>query len=185
MAKTIEERAEVLVERWRRGFDPCPHTPQTRVLECEDCLIEMVAAALREAEERGRRGELERIRSESIVAHCVIVEGGAPPRHDCHCVVCNAVRKERAACIVELEAEVARLREERDSWMRAHDRLLDQWAENAPACAYKAERDALRKRLDRARAVLVADGYFTPDQVGDDIAPRILERLAAARRRSL
>jgi hypothetical protein len=37
------------------------------------------------------------------------------------------------------------------------------------------------ERLRLAREALLADGYFTPDQVGDDIAPRITERLAAAR----
>lgn len=34
-------------------------------------------------------------------------------------------------------------------------------------------------RLQRAREALLLDGYFTPEQVGDDIAPRIIERLAA------
>lgn len=31
------------------------------------------------------------------------------------------------------------------------------------------------ERLRRSREALVATGYFTPDQVGDDVAPRITE----------
>ncbi|HEY9367547.1 hypothetical protein [Streptomyces sp.] len=34
-------------------------------------------------------------------------------------------------------------------------------------------------RLEAARQALIRDGYFTAEQVGDDIAPRITERLAA------
>ena len=37
-------------------------------------------------------------------------------------------------------------------------------------------------RLGEARQALLADGYFKPDEVSDDIAPRIIERLAALRR---
>lgn len=42
--------------------------------------------------------------------------------------------------------------------------------------------DNAKTRLRLARAALLDDGYFTPEQVsGDEIAPRIRERLAAAR----
>ncbi len=41
-----------------------------------------------------------------------------------------------------------------------------------------AERDDARKRLELARQSLIEDGYFDPDQVGNDIAPRITEWLA-------
>lgn len=35
------------------------------------------------------------------------------------------------------------------------------------------------ERLRRAREALVATGYFTADQVGDDVAPRITEMFSA------
>lgn len=34
-------------------------------------------------------------------------------------------------------------------------------------------------RIDRARRALIGTGYFTPSQVGDDIAPRITELWSA------
>ncbi|WP_347601367.1 hypothetical protein [Acrocarpospora sp. B8E8] len=37
------------------------------------------------------------------------------------------------------------------------------------------------ERLDLARTALLADGYFKPEEVGPDIAPRIVERLAVMR----
>lgn len=37
------------------------------------------------------------------------------------------------------------------------------------------------KRLALARDALLKDGYFTPDQVGPDIAPRITERVSSLR----
>jgi hypothetical protein len=45
----------------------------------------------------------------------------------------------------------------------------------------RREAATARQRLDLARRALLADGYFTGDQVDDDIAPRIIERLSAAR----
>jgi hypothetical protein len=36
-----------------------------------------------------------------------------------------------------------------------------------------------RQRLEAARQALIETGYFTPEQVGDDIAPRITELLGA------
>lgn len=41
----------------------------------------------------------------------------------------------------------------------------------------------LRTRLDLARQVLIDDGYYTADQVGDDVAPRLVEWLSAHRSR--
>lgn len=35
------------------------------------------------------------------------------------------------------------------------------------------------ERLRSAREALISTGYFTPDQVGDDIAPRIIELYSA------
>lgn len=37
------------------------------------------------------------------------------------------------------------------------------------------------ERLELCRQAILADGYFTPDQVGPDIAPRITERLSGLR----
>jgi hypothetical protein len=37
----------------------------------------------------------------------------------------------------------------------------------------------LRERLALARGALVQDGYFRPEEIGDDIAPRIVEILSA------
>lgn len=42
---------------------------------------------------------------------------------------------------------------------------------------------AAEERLNLARQVLVEDGYFTEDQVGDDLAPRLIEWLMAHRGR--
>ena len=47
--------------------------------------------------------------------------------------------------------------------------------------AEKRRRQNAEDRLALARHALLADGYFTEDQVGDDVAPRITERLAALR----
>lgn len=44
--------------------------------------------------------------------------------------------------------------------------------------------EGLRTRLAYARQVLVEDGYFTDDEVGDDIAPRLVEWLSAHRART-
>ena len=41
------------------------------------------------------------------------------------------------------------------------------------------DREALSVRLTLARNALIATGYFTADQVGDDVAPRITEMFAA------
>ena len=81
---------ELEAQELRYGW--CLHGPDTssRKHECIDCIRAALEAVV--AEER------ERIRSESIVAHCVNREGAPPPVHDCYCVVCNAVRKEREAC---------------------------------------------------------------------------------------
>ena len=38
------------------------------------------------------------------------------------------------------------------------------------------------ERLEAARRALLEDGFFREDQVGDDVAPRIIERLADLRR---
>lgn len=46
--------------------------------------------------------------------------------------------------------------------------------------AAEQERDEAKARLGLARHALLRDGYFTPEQVDDDVAPRIIERLAAA-----
>ncbi|MXM66764.1 hypothetical protein GR925_25865 [Streptomyces sp. HUCO-GS316] len=43
--------------------------------------------------------------------------------------------------------------------------------------------EAMRTRLELARQTLIADGYFTADEVGDDIAPRLAEWLIAHRAR--
>ena len=40
---------------------------------------------------------------------------------------------------------------------------------------------AASERLRLAKDALLQDGYFQPGQVGDDIAPRIIERLSAIR----
>ena len=45
----------------------------------------------------------------------------------------------------------------------------------------RRRRQNAEERIALARHALLADGYFTEDQVGDDIAPRIIERLAAMR----
>jgi hypothetical protein len=45
----------------------------------------------------------------------------------------------------------------------------------------KRRRQNAEERIALARHALLDDGYFTDDQVGDDIAPRITERLAALR----
>lgn len=42
-----------------------------------------------------------------------------------------------------------------------------------------AEQDAARARLDLAKRALVSTGYFSADQVSDDIAPRIVEMHSA------
>lgn len=39
----------------------------------------------------------------------------------------------------------------------------------------RADRNTARARIALARQAFIADGYFTPDEVGDDIAPRITE----------
>ena len=43
--------------------------------------------------------------------------------------------------------------------------------------------DFAAERLDLARRALLADGYFTADQIGDDVAPRITELLTHLRDR--
>lgn len=53
------------------------------------------------------------------------------------------------------------------------------WHRRVNADALADLLDVAETRLDQARRALLADGYFTPEQVGDDIAPRILERFAA------
>jgi chromosome segregation ATPase len=45
------------------------------------------------------------------------------------------------------------------------------------------DRQAALARLELARGALLRDGYFTPEQVGDDIAPRIVEVLSHLRER--
>lgn len=57
------------------------------------------------------------------------------------------------------------------------------------AAAMRAELAALRvraktadERLALCKSALLEDGYFRPDQVGPDIAPRITERLIALRK---
>lgn len=45
----------------------------------------------------------------------------------------------------------------------------------------RQERDNAVERIRLARHAILLDGYFRPDQVGDDIAPRIVERLSAMR----
>lgn len=49
-------------------------------------------------------------------------------------------------------------------------------------CWERAE--GLRTRLALARQVLVEDGYFAEDEVGDDVAPRLVEWLSAHRART-
>lgn len=41
------------------------------------------------------------------------------------------------------------------------------------------ERDVLQTRLDLAKQALIGTGYFKPEEVGDDIAPRITELWSA------
>lgn len=45
----------------------------------------------------------------------------------------------------------------------------------------RSQRNSANERLRLAREALLKDGYFSPDEVDDDIAPRIIERLAAMR----
>lgn len=49
------------------------------------------------------------------------------------------------------------------------------------ACWDRAEN--YRTRLDLARRVLIEDGFFTADEVGDDIAPRLIEWMSVHRAR--
>lgn len=38
-----------------------------------------------------------------------------------------------------------------------------------------------RQRLELAKQAVISVGYFVPDEVGDDVAPRILELIEAIR----
>lgn len=66
------------------------------------------------------------------------------------------------AQILERHAEIVR------------DQVLRE-LELAPSSQVEQELDNARRRLELARQALIADGYFTADEVGDDIAPRIGE----------
>jgi hypothetical protein len=65
----------------------------------------------------------------------------------------------------------------------AIDVEVGQWAEVLGGTAV-ASRPLDRERLNRAKQALVDTGYFTPDQVGNDIAPRIIELYRALTRES-
>ena len=76
-------------------------------------------------------------------------------------------------------------------WRKLADGLAATLADLDSDSALSALRQILRaehrrrqkaeERIQLARWALLKDGYFTDEQVGDDIAPRITERLAALR----
>ena len=92
-----------------------------------------------------------------------------------------AERDEVARKLAGMDATVEALRGENDEVNRQVASLRDDCKSLSAANAeLSGSQFALRRRLELARGALTADGFFTPEQVGDDIAPRIAERLAAA-----
>ena len=66
----------------------------------------------------------------------------------------------------QLQADLARVTQERNDCRQVLEEV-------------RRQRDNANTRIELARGALLADGYFTDDQVGDDTAPRIIERVAA------
>jgi hypothetical protein len=64
----------------------------------------------------------------------------------------------------------------------ADERWLDVLPPEGVQVIRERPSSAESERLEAARQVLLADGYFRPDQVGPDVAPRIVERISALRR---
>lgn len=98
------------------------------------------------------------------------------------------VRNAVEAVLRVRDDELAALRAERDLAV-AHDRqpYPTAWAYDQACKALREQRERAgnaEQRVELARQALLADGFFTADQVGPDVAPRILERLAALRERA-
>jgi len=90
----------------------------------------------------------------------------------------------------EMDRQVAGAIAERDHLLSERTILADLTDQLNEAQETLAERDedladvraiaaAAEQRLHLARRALTADGHFTMDEVGDDIAPRITERVTA------
>lgn len=80
--------------------------------------------------------------------------------------ICMSCHAPDPSWLNEIYEELETVRAERDEWRRVageQTRMERARAENAET------------RLALAREALVMTGYFTPEQVGDDVAPRILE----------
>jgi len=92
--------------------------------------------------------------------------------------------------VVNHVAQLVEAARQSDVWHRKYERTLDEVneAHRSLACAtgeiqnLRDERDLARERLAVARNALLLDEYFKPEDVGDDLAPRIIERLASIKR---
>lgn len=83
---------------------------------------------------------------------------------------------------VNLNAVIADMRARAEGWNGERYTMLPPDA----VAALVAELDRLQlqeERLNIARKTLAEDGYFTDDQVGDDLAPRLIEWLSHHRGR--
>jgi hypothetical protein len=106
-----------------------------------------------------------------------------PRCNECLSDTASSVPPEAAKAARRAVSDVLRERGQR----RIHlvlDRTVMAALEAAIPLIVAGERERLlaaEERVQLARQALLADGYFTEEQVGDDIAPRIIERLSAMR----
>jgi chromosome segregation ATPase len=145
-------------------------TRAARISELEADL----AAARRERDEAVTKALMERLVSKGLeAAHRVHLQGERDvAREDCR--VSHTVERQR---IVALETRLEHAELQQHS-LTAGIELANERRQEA-----ESEAAALRERLNLARQAILRDGYFNPAQVSDDIAPRILERVAALRER--
>lgn len=81
---------------------------------------------------------------------------------------------------VNLDAVIANMRAHAEGCNGEQYAMLSPEAAGALVAEYNRLRNQ-EERLNMARQVLIEDGYFRPDEVGDDLAPRLIEWLSHKR----